>query len=320
MPGLSSIGGHFWSVASAAAYTLSPPRPPRSVPWAAFIEDERGRPLTVRGAFSSRPESTRLYILVHGLGGSPESPYMVRAAADIFDAGHSCLRLAVRGVDPDGGDLYHAGLTHDVHAILGLEELDGFEDIFLVGFSLGGHIAMCAASEGLDERVRAVAAVCAPVDLEATVTHIDHPLATVYKNYILKSLLQMHKELAASGRSTAPARRFDSIKSIRDLDAITVTARFGFDSTRHYYRSQSIAWRFDSVDRPLLYIGAEHDPVVPARASKPHLEAAPRRWVEVHWSQRGGHVYFPPDLDLGLSRTPGLNAQMLAWLERHATR
>ena len=64
-------------------------------------------------------------------------------------------------------------------------------------------------------------------------------------------------------------------------------------------------------DRRLIVL-AQQDPLIPAGSLRRFLEPAPRR-VEAHWVT-GGHVGFPPDLDLGQSGPLGLEQQTLSWL------
>jgi len=40
--------------------------------------------------------------------------------------------------------------------------------------------------------------------------------------------------------------------------------------------------------------------------------------LEVRWAAPGGHVGFPPRLDLGIAAPPGLESQVLGWLFRAA--
>ena len=64
-------------------------------------------------------------------------------------------------------------------------ELAGFERVLLFGYSLGGHLCLRFATEVRDPRLRAVAAVCSPLDLDASVAGIDQPSGWLYRRYVL---------------------------------------------------------------------------------------------------------------------------------------
>ena len=96
----------------------------------------------------------------------PESRYARVGAGEALAAGMSCLRLNLRGADLEGEDFYHAGLTADLHAALADPALERYERVHLLGYSLGGHVVLRWATESGDARVRSVAAICPPLDLE----------------------------------------------------------------------------------------------------------------------------------------------------------
>ena len=87
---------------------------------------------------------------------------MIRGAAAAEMAGLSCLRMNLRGSDRMGEDYYHGGLTVDLHAALASSEAQRYRRIYLLGYSLGGHVVLRLATEPADPRLVAVAAVCAP--------------------------------------------------------------------------------------------------------------------------------------------------------------
>src|SRR5258708_3902712 len=79
-------------------------------------------------------------VLVHGVGGSCESRYMVRAAVAFHRAGFHVVRMNMRGAGEGvacATSLYHAGLTSDVedvaHALAA--DTERVSSVALVGFS-----------------------------------------------------------------------------------------------------------------------------------------------------------------------------------------
>ena len=88
------------------------------------------------------PLGEKFPLVVHGLGSEIDAPYVVAAAQAAEARGLSCLRLYLRGADRKGEDFYHAGLTADLHAALASPTLASYDRVFVLGYSLGGHVTL----------------------------------------------------------------------------------------------------------------------------------------------------------------------------------
>ncbi|MEZ4459174.1 MAG: alpha/beta fold hydrolase [bacterium] len=161
--------GHFWTVAPTLVGLVRTPAVAAGQHIVALAEDAMFGTVEVTGVLNDVGSET-LVVLLHGLGGNADSIYVRDACNHVMDAGFSCLRMSMRGADGSGEDIYHAGLTADLRAMLSTVELRAFTRILIVGYSLGGHLTLKAASEGLDARVAAIAAVSAPIDLSPGAT------------------------------------------------------------------------------------------------------------------------------------------------------
>lgn len=313
-----AIAGHLLTVAPSVRHQVLPFRTPAAEAWSTAFDDPRSGEVRLHGRHR-RLRGVRerdLLVIVHGLGGSPESAYTVTTAAEADALGWPTLRIALRGTGGLGHDFYHAGLTADLHAALADEALAGYERIWVVGYSLGGHLTLKAATEErLDARVQAVASVCAPVDLAAGVAEIDSASKFVYREYILRELRQMWRQLEEGGAELpTPYERVRRVKSLREWDSLTVVPRFGFDDVADYYATQSVAGHIGELRRPALVVYSEHDPMIPAVTIDQMCEQAhdglhPRRIA------LGGHVFFPRRVDLGQAGPKRLVAQILRWFD-----
>ena len=261
------------------------------------------------------PGSDAALIVVHGLGGEPASAYCISAQRAAARAGVSCLSLALRGADLRGFDYYHAGLTDDLRVALATPELARFEKIFVIGYSVGGHMVMKAAAEDLDPRVRAVAAICPPLELGLSSLEIDAPPRWVYRRYVLEPLKAIYAAVARRRTVPTPVEKVQATKTLREWDSLTVVPRYGFRDVDHYYHSMSAARVLRHVRLPALVVAAEADPMVPPNTLRPVLgDVSPR--VDVRWTRYGGHVFFQPWLDLGFGPARGLENQVIAWMRR----
>ncbi|HLT37521.1 MAG TPA: alpha/beta fold hydrolase, partial [Enhygromyxa sp.] len=178
------------------------------------------------------PRRGELFVLVHGLGGDADSPYMRMAASALQARGYATLRVSMRGAGQSGADYYHAGLAGDLVTVLADPTLADYSRIFVIGFSLGGHVSVhLSFLAERDARVAAIIAICAPLDLERNVIELDTPSGWIYRRHVLDGLAKIHAKIHP-GRT----RRF---ATIREWDAATIVPRWGFESPEQYWRSQA---------------------------------------------------------------------------------
>ena len=317
--------GHWWTVGPTLRDRLRPPGAPPARPWTTVVQDPRIGPVRLTGLFQDGTSDggadaaggggPTVVLLVHGLGGSATSSYMVRAAAGCAALGIACLRLNMRGCDRLGEDFYHAGLTADLHAALASPELAPYNRLYAFGNSLGGHLALRLACDQHDPRLRAVAAISAPLDLAASAAAIDGPVLGLYRRYLLGNLKEIYAAVAARRPVPTPVEEAKRIRYLRTWDRKTVAPRHGFANAADYYRRESVGPRLPDLKLPALLVTADHDPMLPPSTLRPALAAASPA-LEVHWVRRGGHMGFHADLDLGLNAPLGLSSQVLAWLRQ----
>jgi len=266
--------------------------------------------------YLSRGDEQRLLILVHGLGGSAESLYLRRSARLAHAKGLSVLRVNLRGADGSGCDFFHAGLTQDLHTLLASPVLAAYEKIWVLGYSVGGHVVLKLASEVDDFRVKALAAICSPLDLEETVRDFDRPSVWPYRRHVFKGLFAHYASIAGKREVPTPVEELLQVRSLRRLDALTVVPRFGFGTAENYYAEVSAFRSLPQLRRPALLVATEADPMVTARSVRAGLSAAGRSELEVVWSRLGGHVGFPAGIHLGLGTSGPVDAQVQDWLLR----
>lgn len=318
-----TLSGALWTVRAGLLATVRLPPVPPSTPFTTSVDDPRTGRIPLSGRLHEPVAGAggdRLLVGLHGLGGSADSAYLRAFSAAAVAAGHSVLRLNARGADLTAPDIYHAGLTGDLDAVLADRALARFRQRVLVGFSLGGLTALRWAAER-EGTVRArgvvgVVAVCSPLDLEAGATALDEPGRWLYRQYLLPRLRRIADTAEARGAlpGVAPRERRRSARRIREFDRLVVAPRFGFASAEDYYEKVSVARELSRIAIPAWIVVSEQDPMVPAETVRPAL-AAVSASTEVTWAARGGHVSFPSDLDLGRDGAPrGLHGQLLDWV------
>ena len=310
---IRKLRGHAWTIGPALKHKRKAVPIPPGQPWRATISDPDVGAIGLSGAYHKRERATTVAILVHGLAGSPDSYYVRRAATVVWRAGLSVLRIALRGADLSGEDLYHGGQTVDLHAAMAHGELASYDHVLVMGYSMGGHAALRLAAEECDPRLRAVAALCSPLDLGLTQEHMDRPRAVIYRRYLLRQMNEIYAAVVRRRGGPVPIARARRINSFLEWDDRIIAPRFGFRDARDYYDRASAAPTLHALRLPALLVAERMDPMVPPHTLEPPLRQA-NRHLDVRWVDRGGHVGFPSAVDLGMGAPRLLESQVLDWL------
>jgi predicted alpha/beta-fold hydrolase len=309
------IAGHFWTITPAMTGALMPAPAPEARSLSVTVDDPLLGSVRLNGLLSEAPASDTLVLIVHGMAGNANSPYCVSAARAAAKAGFSALRLSLRGADLSGEDIYHGGLTGDLKAVLVSPELARYGRVFLLGYSFGGHLTLRAAVDRIDPRLRAVAAICPPLDLKATMRSCDAPSRRFYRWNINRAMNRSYARAAARRKLPTPVAALKRARTCDEWHALAIAPRFGFKDPDDYYRRVSVATDLSRLRIPSLMVACEYDPIVEPETLHAALADASGALI-VRWVARGGHVYFPADLDLGQGGPLGLEAQVTSWLSQ----
>ncbi len=305
------------TLAPFVRHRVAPLRLPEPQAWHTTLEDRAMGRIRLTGLLREAPRARDLLLLAHGLGGSPESYYCRRCAHAAADFGFSTLSLALRGADRLGEDVYNIALREDLAAAVASPALAGYERVFVIGYSMGGYVSLHYARGPLDPRVKAVAAICTPLDLLSAQRYIDSTRAWLYRHHVLNGLKAIYSAVAARGRPvpTAPAE-VRAVRTMYDWDRLAIAPRYGYTGPEQYYEALSIKPHIGDLAVPALLVAARDDPIVPTSTIEPFLAQRERgagQRLDVRWAERAGHVAFPRDFDLGFGPRLGLEGQVFQW-------
>jgi predicted alpha/beta-fold hydrolase len=259
--------------------------------------------ILARASWQPGPREERpALVLLHGLGGSDQSPYLLSTGALAYARGWHVVRMNMRGAG-DGealcARLYNAGLDSDLLAVL--ETVSRIVPrIAIGGFSLGANIALLLLGRRRDRLppgLGAVAAVSPPLDLAACAAALERWDNRPYQHYFMAKLREGYRSRQLRRPDLFPAGRERGLRTVRDFDDRITAPHGGFASADEYYAKSSGGPWLTAIDRPALIVAAEDDPLIPGEsvAHWPLSTSVAREMVP-----SGGHVGF-----VGASPAPG---------------
>jgi len=230
-------------------------------------------------------------VLLHGLEGSAAAGYFVSFTQEALMRGYGVHRLNMRtcgGTEDLCETMYHSGLTGDTKFIL--EQLK--PPVFVVGFSLGGNVALKLAGElGVTDLLAGVCAISTPIDLAACVRAIDKPSNILYAKRFLKRLRERVRRMNRRVPQASRLEGRDEVRTIWEFDDRFTAPLFGFGTAANYYATQSAMNFLDAIRVPTLLISAKDDPLVPFEIYR-HPAFQSNLALTLLATEHGGHLGF----------------------------
>lgn len=213
-------------------------------------------------------------ILIHGLEGSSEAGYARSMSQRALELGFAAHRFNMRGC---GGTEhltisgYHAGQTADVLEVLRERRRSATAPLYLVGFSLGGNVALKLAGElsmglhggGARGLLAGVCAVSTPIDLAACAYELARPHNFIYQQRFLSRLKDRIRRRHRQAPEMYTLEHLPKVRTVVDFDDHYPARLFGFGTAANYYRTQSSNQFLEHVDVPALLVQAKDDPLIP---------------------------------------------------------
>ncbi|MDO5288357.1 MAG: alpha/beta fold hydrolase [Pseudomonadota bacterium] len=270
---------------------------------------------------SPAPPAAPLLVLFHGLEGSSHSHYALAFASWARARG---WRFAVPHFRGCSGAInhapraYHSGDHEEIGWMLArFARHSAGAPLLAVGVSLGGNALLRWAGEtghSATQRVAALAAVCAPLDLAAGARAIDHGFnRQVYARMFLRTMKAKARAKLAQHPGLFNPARLAAARGLQAFDDVFTAPLHGFASVHDYYRRASAKPLLPAIGAPALVLNARNDPFVPAASLPTPAQAS--RSVTLWQPASGGHVGFAQGLPPGhigwLPRAVG------GWLAQH---
>lgn len=268
------------------------------------IQYRRERITTPDGDFldldwsKNKPGSARLVILSHGLEGDAGRPYIKGMVKTMNQVGFDALAWNFRSCSGEPNKLlrsYHMGASDDLHLVVKYALQSGeYQEIYLVGFSMGGNITLKYVGQHPDQvpaQVKKAAAFSVPCHISSASRKMARFENRLYMQRFLKSL---QKKLMAKSTLLPTDMTLDNYHTLRTFPAFDerYTAPIhGFKDAHDYYTQCSSKQYFANIRIPTLLVNAQNDPFLSPECF-PVAEAEANSNFYLEMPKDGGHVGF----------------------------
>ncbi len=238
-----------------------------------------------------------LLVLFHGLEGGSRSHYARAVMQLAHEQGWALMLPHFRGCSGTPNRLpraYHSGDTVEADGILRrVATYAGARPLYALGISLGGNVLLKWLGEQggrARARVRAAAAVSAPLDLMAAGQALERGFNRVYTRMFLATLVAKSMDIVARFPGVFDAQRAKRARTLREFDDAVTAPLHGFADVADYWTRASSKPLLRDIRVRTLILNARNDPFLPARCLPDAHEASAA--VTLEFPATGGHVGF----------------------------
>ena len=242
-------------------------------------------------------KSEQLLILLHGLEGHAQRPYITGTASLFTDNGFDVVAVNFRGCSGEPNLLYrsyHSGATEDLKAVVNhVLQKEQYNRIYIKGTSLGGNMVLKYLGEGniLPKELKGVVAISVPCDLKGSCDELNKFKNVAYAKRFLDHLKKKLGQKLQQFPDRISRKEYDSIKSLVDFDNVYTSKAHGFTDALDYYQRSSSLQFLGAIEIPTLIINALNDSFFspscyPVKAAKQSAN------LYLEMPKYGGHVGF----------------------------
>ncbi len=239
----------------------------------------------------------KLVILLHGLAGKTDRPYMKGMAKAFNESNWDVLAMNFRGCSEELNRRYrsyHAGASDDLAEVMThVLSLNRYKSIALVGFSLGGNMLMKYLGENRSRPTEIVGAVgiSVPCDLAGSLGAINKMRNFVYSKRFELNLKQHLYDRASKFPDRISREEIGACRSLRDIDDLYTSKAHGYKNASDYYEQASAMNFLENISIPTLILNAGNDSFLSDKCY-PYKIAEDSEYLHLEVPDYGGHVGF----------------------------
>ncbi|MFI0431362.1 YheT family hydrolase [Mariniflexile sp. HMF6888] len=245
----------------------------------------------------SKEKSNKLIILLHGLEGHAQRPYVTGTAKLFNDHGIDAVCVNFRGCSGEDNlkyYSYHSGATQDLETVINDTILNkNYSEIYLKGISLGANIILkyLGEREVVPQEVKSAIAISVPCYLYGSAKELHTFKNILFHDRFKRHLVNRLKIKQKNFTKELSTEDIDSIKTLFDFDTIYTSKAHGFKDALDYYEQCSSLQFLPNIKVPTLIINALNDSFLSPECY-PVKEAKQNPNLYLEMPNFGGHVGF----------------------------
>lgn len=260
----------------------------------------------------AKKASNKLVIVTHGLEGDSTRHYVTGMAKIFSENGYDALGWNCRSCSGEMNRLvrfYHHGDANDLRYVIDFAiNQYGYEEIVLVGFSMGGSLTFRAIAEypeWVPTQVKSAIGFSVPCSLKGSVDALSTKGNNIYLKRFLRKLGEKIKLKAQLFPGQIDATDYDQIKTFIEFDNRYTAPLHGYDNALDFYEKASVGPLLHQIKIPSLIVQAVNDPfLLPNCMPIETAEQHPTLFLEM--TEKGGHCGFM------------VKGQLHTWAEKRA--
>ncbi|OUR91142.1 alpha/beta hydrolase [Flavobacteriales bacterium 34_180_T64] len=245
----------------------------------------------------SNSKSNKLIIVLHGLEGNAQRPYMTGTANFFNKNDIDAVCVNFRGCSGEQNlkyRSYHSGATEDLEDVIQyIIKTKHYSDIYIKGISLGGNMTLKYLGEGrqIPSQIKAAIAVSVPCYLQGSADELHTFKNVLYHDRFKKHLVDRLKLKQSQYSDKLSVEEVKSIKTLNDFDNVYTSKAHGFKDALDYYDQSSSLQFLHNIKVPTLIINALNDSFLSPECY-PVKEANANPNLHLEMPNFGGHVGF----------------------------
>jgi predicted alpha/beta-fold hydrolase len=249
-------------------------------------------------AWTQKPDEHHnkpIVVILHGLEGSVNSHYAKGMMTAVKKNNWIGVVIHFRGCSgrPNRqAKSYHSADTRDLTYLTPLlVQQYPNAPLFLIGFSLGGNVAVNYLADVPNNPYQAAVIICAPLDLASCSKKVNEGISKIYQKYLLdmlknSALIKYENQQI----TTLSPEKINKISTLWQFDEEITAPLNNFKDAADYYHQASGKHKLNNIEQPCLVIHAADDPFMCHQDIIKLNITSPNIHFEI--SQYGGHVGF----------------------------
>ncbi|MES2003770.1 MAG: alpha/beta fold hydrolase [Bacteroidota bacterium] len=246
----------------------------------------------------ANPLKKKLVIITHGLEGDSKRHYVLGMAKLFSQNGYDALGWNCRSCSGEMNRLprfYHHGDASDLRSVIGhCIKQYGYEEIVLVGFSMGASLSLRAVAEFPDEvpvEVKKVIAFSVPCDLLSSVKILSQKTNSIYSSRFLRKLGEKIRQKEKIFPEQLNSAGYEKIRHFVDFDNRYTAPLHGFADAYDFYKRASVKPLLPNIRVPSLIVQALNDTFLTPECVCEE-EASNNPFLFLETTDHGGHCGF----------------------------